>query len=73
MRPLRDYGVENNEHDRAPGQIRPMSQLEPDFNIAHVMVPPPDEQDTAYILMGGRNPEKPHEADDVALINTINP
>jgi uncharacterized iron-regulated membrane protein len=57
------YGVENNATPATPGEIfSSMSRLEPDFNIAHVMVPPPDEQDTAYILMGGRNPEKPHEA-----------
>ena len=57
------YGVESNSKPATPGEIfSSMAQLEPDFNIAHVMVPPPDEQDTAYILMGGRNPEKPHEA-----------
>jgi uncharacterized iron-regulated membrane protein len=39
-----------------------MRSLEPDFNIAHVMVPPPDRADTAYILMGGRNPEDLHES-----------
>ena len=57
------YGVEDGATPATPSEIlASMSALEPEFNIAHVMVPPPDEQDTAYILMGGRNPEKPHEA-----------
>ena len=46
-----------------PTQIQTtMRSLEPDFNIAHVMVPPPNRADTAYILMGGRNPEDLHES-----------
>jgi len=57
------YQVEAGGAPATPTQIQTtMRSLEPDFNIAHVMVPPPNRADTAYILMGGRNPEDLHES-----------
>ena len=57
------YQVEAGGTPATPTQIQmTMRSLEPDFNIAHVMVPPPNRADTAYILMGGRNPEDLHES-----------
>ena len=57
------YKVEVNREPAGPTEIKErMRELEPDFNIAHVMVPPPNRESTAYILMGGRNPENLHES-----------
>ena len=57
------YKVESNREPAGPTEIKErMRELEPDFNIAHVMVPPPNRESTAYILMGGRNPENLHES-----------
>ena len=57
------YQVEAGGVPATPTQLQTiMRALEPDFNIAHVMVPPPNRADTAYILMGGRNPEDLHES-----------
>ena len=57
------YKVDVNSEPAGPSQIKSrMNELEPEFNIAHVMVPPPNRESTAYILMGGRNPENLHES-----------
>tara|TARA_B100000029_G_scaffold159094_1_gene154773 strand:+ start:234 stop:1307 length:1074 start_codon:yes stop_codon:yes gene_type:complete len=57
------YKVESNREPAGPTEIKErMRELEPEFNIAHVMVPPPNRESTAYILMGGRNPENLHES-----------
>jgi uncharacterized iron-regulated membrane protein len=57
------YQVAISGRPATPSQIQStMRSLAPDFNIAHVMVPPPNRADTAYILMGGRNPEDLHES-----------
>ena len=57
------YRVEVGSSPATPTQIQQaMRKIAPDFNIAHVMVPPPDRANTAYILMGGRNPENLHDA-----------
>ena len=57
------YQVAISGRPATPTQIQStMRSLAPDFNIAHVMVPPPNRADTAYILMGGRNPEDLHDS-----------
>ncbi|HJL80730.1 MAG: PepSY-associated TM helix domain-containing protein [Gammaproteobacteria bacterium] len=57
------YSVASDQDPASPSEImNRMKDLEPEFNIAHVMVPPPDRKGTAYILMGGRNPENLHES-----------
>lgn len=57
------YKVTSDQDPASPSEImNRMKELEPEFNIAHVMVPPPDREGTAYILMGGRNPENLHES-----------
>ena len=57
------YQVAISGRPATPSQIQStMRSLAPDFNIAHVMVPPPNRADTAYILMGGRNPEDLHDS-----------
>ena len=57
------YQVQVSGRPATPTQIQStMRALAPDFNIAHVMVPPPGRADTAYILMGGRNPDNLHES-----------
>ena len=57
------YKVEPDRPAASPAEIyRTMKQLEPEFNIAHVMVSPPNREETAFILMGGRNPENLHES-----------
>ena len=57
------YQVQVTGRPATPTQIQStMRSLAPDFNIAHVMVPPPGRADTAFILMGGRNPDNLHES-----------
>jgi len=55
--------VDVNSNPASPSEIfERVSDLEPEFNIAHVMVPSPDTLNAAFILMGGRNPDNPHQS-----------
>ena len=40
--------------------LKAVSDQEPEFNIAHVMLPSPATPNSATVLMGGRDPDNPH-------------
>ena len=47
------YKVESNREPAGPTEIKErMRELEPEFNIAHVMVPPPNREEYSLYING---------------------
>jgi uncharacterized iron-regulated membrane protein len=55
--------VSASSNAASPSEIfEKVKSLEPEFNIAHVMVPSPDTPNSAIVLMGGRDPNNLHQS-----------
>jgi uncharacterized iron-regulated membrane protein len=58
-----DYRVEQIAPPASPKEIFiSIKEQKPDINIAHVMMPSRDAPNSAVIIMGGRDPDNPHDS-----------